>query len=401
MEFGKFKGTPGTFLTCIRAFERAYDYNKLPPEHKGEWLISLLEGKAQEAVKMIQEPRPSYEKVKSTLELLYYKPKDSTTRLMELDNLKSSDYETVAEFAHDLMVKAAEAYPQLTGEELDRIVMAKLLRGLPKKTRERFDSSLYATTTLLVQSIQQAEELEKIDAPSDTVLSGKKGASRLVKPVAVAEVAVVCAPVACTPAPDATVRALAAIETRLEDSDRRREANDRRQEDRSRQMTQDIDKLARDYSERRPQSPYRPTSSLSNLSAISRDSDRSVSRSSEYSRGRSPGRETPKNLAKGNWVSLQETQARMEQARQMRGFDKASPAVGGRYPDRKPGNYPPRGYTGGYRGNAFNPRIWEAQQAERREWRNRASTPLPPPVVPPGAPPLVPPAVPPEVTPNP
>jgi hypothetical protein len=383
MEFVKFKGDPATYLTFIRGFESGFEYNELPEENKGQWLISLLEDKAMEAVKMIQEPRPSFEKVKGILELLYNKPKDRTTKLMELDNLKSSDYESVADFAHELMVKAAEAYPELTGKPLDRIVMAKLLRGLPKKTRERFDSSLYPSTTLLVQSIQQAEELAKIDAPPETVLTGRK--VKLTKPApeeAVVCAPVACAPVACSPAPDATIRALAALETKLQDSDRR-------QEDRGRQMTKDIDQLARDVSNRRPMSPYRPTSSLSDMSSVSRDTDRSASRSSGfggYNRGRSPARETP-SVYNRDHISLPETQARIEQARKMKAFQKANPSGGGQEKEKKFINsFPPPGYTGGYKGSAFNPKIWEADQRVKKEKEAESRPPIPPPDKPPEPP---------------
>jgi hypothetical protein len=299
---------------------------------------------------------------------------------MELDNLKSADYDTVAEYAHELMVKAAEAYPELTGKPLDRIVMAKLLRGLPKTTRERYDSSLYSSTTLLVQSIQQAEELEKIDAPPETVLTGRK--KKLTKPApegAVVCAPVACAPVTCSPAPDATIRALAALETKLQDSDRR-------QEDRGRQMTKDIDQLARDVGNRRPMSPYRPTSSLSDMSSVSRDTDRSASRSSGYARGRSPARETP-NVYNRDHIPLHETQARVDQARKMKAFQRVNPSGRGQTKEKKfTNNFPPPGYTGGYQGSAFNPKIWEADQQARKEKEAESRAPPPPPDKPPEKP---------------
>jgi hypothetical protein len=256
------------------------------------------------------------------------------------------------------------------------------LRGLPKKTRERFDSSLYSSTTLLVQSIQQAEELEKIDAPPETVLSGRKG--KLTKPAP--EAAVVCAPVVCAPAPDATIVALAALDSRLQDSERR-------QEDRGRQMNRDIDQLARDVNNRRPPSPYRPTSSLSDMSSASKDTDRSASRSSGfggYGRGRSPGRETP-SVYNRDHITLPESQARVEQARKVKAFQRANPSQGGQEKEKKFTNsFPPPGYTGGYKGSAFNPKIWEAEQKARRERETEARPPVNPPVNPPPKPPEAP-----------
>jgi hypothetical protein len=277
MGFGKFKGTNDTFLTFIKNFETAFDYNNIPIEYKGAWLISLLEDKAQEAVKMIQEDNPSYEKVKKTLELLYHKPKDKTTRMMELDNLSSADYDNVAEFAHELMVKAGEAYPGTSEDVLDTIVMAKLMRGLPPRLRNRFDSTRYKTTSELVQSIQQAEELDKMTGPDDSVFtdSSSNKTKGLVK--SVAEPVVACAPVACAPVPDATVRAIAALETRLVESDRRREASDRRQEDHSRQMTKEIDQLARNYNNR------------GNASSNNQNSGKSTGGNSGYNQNRNPG----------------------------------------------------------------------------------------------------------------
>jgi hypothetical protein len=398
MEFTKFKGKVGNFLTFMTNFEAAYKFNNLPEENKGEWLISQLEGKAQEAVKMIQEPQPSFEKVKKTLELLYHKPKDSTTKLMELDNLKSSDYDNIAEFAHDLTVKAADAYPALTGIDLDRVVMAKLLRGLPKKTRERFDSSLYPSTTLLVQSIQQAEELEKIDAPSDQVFSGKKAAT-LIKPAP--EAVVVCAPVACSPTPDATVLAIAALETRLQAGIQAgQQASDRRQDDRSRQMIQDIDQLSRDYNDRRPMSPYRPTSTLSNFSSASRDGGRSVSRGGDYARGRSPSREGRRDFGRDTHIPLQESIARVDQARKIKAMQKNTPPWGERTSGKGGGNPPPAGYTGGYRGTSFNPRIWEAQKLAQAERRGPIPVPVPPARTDTPQPPPPPPDKPPTAPPN-
>jgi hypothetical protein len=354
MGFVKFKGKDDTFLTFIKNFETAFDYNNIPIKYKGAWLISLLEDKAQEAVKMIQEDNPSYEKVKKTLELLYHKPKDKTTRMMELDNLSSADYDNVAEFAHELMVKAGEAYPGTPEDVLDTIVMAKLMRGLPPRLRNRFDSTRYKTTSELVQSIQQAEELDKMTGPDDSIFtnsSGKK-TKELMKPVA--EPVVACAPVACVPAPDATVRAIAALESRLVESDRRREASDRRQEDNSRQITKEVDQLARNYNNR------------GNVSSNNQNSGKSAGGNSGYNQNRNPGFDNRKGPSRDKYhITLQETKENVERARRLKqnaGFTsyRGGGARGGR-------SMP---YT--YVGNKFDPNIWEAHRAEgRKRWEER------------------------------
>jgi hypothetical protein len=307
-----------------------------------------LEDKAQEAVKMIQEDNPSFEKVKKTLELLYHKPKDKTTRMMELDNLNSVDYKDVAEFAHDLTVKAGEAYPGTPEDVLDTIVMAKLMRGLPPRLRNRFDSTRYKTTSELAQSIQQAEELDKMAGPDDSVFTAKSDDSTpvLVKPVA--DPVVKCAQAACGSAPDATVQAITALENRLA-------ASDRRQEDSIRQMTKDIDQLSRNSYSGRTSSPNRTLGSLANVSAISSGSI---------------GKSTGGDNKKKDWVPLNIKQGKEGQVAN-RPRQGATSFRGGGAPYGRL-NPIPHSYRGGYKGRFFNNNIWEAQKAEQRKrWEER------------------------------
>jgi hypothetical protein len=98
-----------------------------------------------------------------------------------------------------------------------------------------------------------------------------------------------------------------------------------------------------------------------------------MSRSSEYNWEGSPGRETPRNLSKGNWIPLHETQARVEQVRRMKALQKTAFSTGG----ENLVNPPPPGYTGGYQGNAFNPKIWEAQKLVRKEKGANPVSPVP------------------------
>jgi hypothetical protein len=69
----------------------------------------------------------------------------------------------------------------------------------------------------------------------------------------------------------------------------------------------------------------------------------------------------------------------------MKAFQKVNPSGGGQGKEKKFGNsFPPPGYTGGYQGSAFNPKIWEAQQQAKREKKCEPS--VPPPVKPPEPP---------------
>jgi hypothetical protein len=161
MDFVTFDGSKSKYKAFIRCFEHAFKYNELPEDCKGQFLISQLRGKAQEAVNPIVDKNPSYATVRKTLDLLFDRPKSATISIMEMENLDRAAYTDAADYAYELTKAVKEALPGLSEEDLDAYVKTKFMLGLPLDKQARFDVTLYKDTTALVQAVMQSEMLEE------------------------------------------------------------------------------------------------------------------------------------------------------------------------------------------------------------------------------------------------
>jgi hypothetical protein len=414
MNFVTFDGTGDTYRTFIRNFEAAFDFNRLPDDRKGQFLISQLRGKAQEAVTIIKESQPSYERVKKVLDLLFLKEKDATTRLMELNNMDSSKYTDAAQYAHDLTVKVAEAMPGLSEQDLDDNVKTRFLMGLPAELQSRYDIRLYKNCSDLVQSVMQGEELAKSRKTSAQTSSVGLGATVEEKPP---DTTPLVKPVVEPPPAVATILPpVIAVKTATTVDNTVLNVL-------SQQIDRGFDTLSRDFNNRRPTSPFRPTSSLSDMSAWSNrtrssykspgrydfdrpptrsDYGRSPSRSDYYDRGRndyydrgrSPGRDygwskynsgdrNYRGQSPGRSGDIQSSRPSSGGPSMSSLSDRAGPNLSSAgKPDAPRGERsttdgkgrPPPGYKGGYKGKNFNENIWAADILKRADKAKNAKS---------------------------
>jgi hypothetical protein len=373
MPFTKFNGKDANYKTFMRSFLNAFKHNGIAEASKGQFLLSMLEGKAQEAVSMIQEPDPSFEKVKNTLDLLYLEKTNTMTKLTKLDNLELSQFTDPAKYAHELVVQVAECFPGLGDKEQDEIVKAKFLKGLPETLQTRYDATLYSTTAHLVQSVQQGLEMAK-GSKTPTSSGGVSGSTTegekpLVKPLA---------PIMEASAPIA-VNAVEEMASQFDILFHKMDNMSRDVAGVSRDVghvSRDVGNVSRDVANQRPTSPYRPTSSLSNISSWTQDSYRPPSSANTYGGGGTSYRATGATGYQGkpikNWVPMSETYNYRNNPGPRNSTPKFTPSGGNKGGSNNQGGArppcpPPPHYTGGYKGKNFDEVRWAKDILNKQE----------------------------------
>ena len=138
-------------------------------------------------------------------------------------------------------------------------------------------------------------------------------------------------------------------------------------------FAQSLDHLSRDVGNQRPPSPYRPTSSLSNVSSWTQDSYRPPSRASTYAGGNTSFRPIAPKTKNIHWVPLSETYGNSKNLFGPKASTPQVPRFGGRNGDSnkqggdKEPRPPPAHYTGGYKGKNFDELRWAKDLVAREE----------------------------------